>query len=101
VEKIILKLRNSRRNAKIGLSCISVWDGTGLYYWQQIVARPSSKRFVKALRIGFSYFIRIYPACSIVFCCLVYTHYAVPSPWGALVGFSPQTKFQYPQIEVW
>ena len=55
MQKIILKLRNSRRNGNIGLSCISVWDGTGLYYCQQIVASPSSKRFVKALRIVFSY----------------------------------------------
>jgi len=46
VEKIISKLRNNRRNGKIGLSCTSVWDGTGLYYCQQIVASPSSKRFV-------------------------------------------------------
>jgi len=31
-----------------------------LYYCQQIVACPSSKRFVKALRIGLSSFIQIY-----------------------------------------
>ena len=37
------KLSNRRRNGKIDLSCISVWDGTGLYYCQQIVACPSSK----------------------------------------------------------
>jgi len=46
VEKFISKLRNSRRNGKIDLSCISVWDEAGLYYCQQIVACPSSKRFV-------------------------------------------------------
>jgi len=44
MEKIISKLRNNRRNGKIGLSCIS--DGTGLYYCQQNVASPSSKRRV-------------------------------------------------------
>jgi len=49
VLKLISKLRNSRRNGKIDLSCISMWDGTGLHYCQQIVACPSSKRFVKAL----------------------------------------------------
>jgi len=43
VEKIISKLRNCHRSGKIDLSCISVWDGTGLYYSQQIVACPSSK----------------------------------------------------------
>jgi len=42
VYKFISKLRHSRRNGEIGLSCISVWDGTGLYYFQQIVACPSS-----------------------------------------------------------
>jgi len=46
VEIFISKLRNSRKRGKIDLSCISVWDGTGLYYCQQIVNRPSSKRFV-------------------------------------------------------
>ena len=34
-----------------------MWDGAGLYYCQQIFACPSSKRFVKALGIGFSQFI--------------------------------------------
>jgi len=34
VEKFISKLRNSHRNGKINMSCISVWDGTGLYYCQ-------------------------------------------------------------------
>jgi len=43
VEKFISKLRNRRTNGKIDLSCISVWDGTGLYYCQQIVACPCSK----------------------------------------------------------
>jgi len=38
--------QNSHRSGKIDLSCISVWDGAGLYYCQQIVACPSSKRFV-------------------------------------------------------
>jgi len=46
VQKFISKLRNSRRNVKIDLSCISMWDGTGLYYCQQIVACPSSKTFM-------------------------------------------------------
>ena len=54
-ERFSSKLRNSRRNGKTDLSCISVWNGTGLYYCQQVVACPSSKRLVKALRIGFSY----------------------------------------------
>ena len=40
--------RNSCRNGKIDLSCILAWDGTGLYYCQQIVSCPSRKRFVKA-----------------------------------------------------
>jgi len=31
VEKFISKLRNRRRNGKIDLLCISVWDGIGLY----------------------------------------------------------------------
>jgi len=31
---------------KIDLSCISVWDGTGSYYCQQIVVCLSSKRYV-------------------------------------------------------
>ena len=43
VEKLILKPRNSHRRGKIDLSCISVWDGAGLYYCQQIVACPSRK----------------------------------------------------------
>ena len=30
-----------------------MWDGTGSYYSQQFAACPSSKRFVKALRIWF------------------------------------------------
>jgi len=50
-----------------------VQDGNGLFYCQQIIACPSSKIFVKALTIGFSWFIRIYPGCSIAFCRLVYT----------------------------
>jgi len=54
VEKFISKLKSSYRNGKIDLLWISVWDGTESYYSQQIVAWPSSKRFVKALRIGFS-----------------------------------------------
>jgi len=70
-EKFISKLRNSRRNGMIDLSCISVWDGTDTYSCQQIVACPSSKSFVKPLRIGFSKIIRIYPGCSIAFCCLI------------------------------
>ena len=41
---------------------------TGLYYCQQIAACLSSKRFVKALRIGFNF---INPDCSIAFCCFV------------------------------
>ena len=53
VEKFISKLRNSSKSGKIDLSCISVWNGTGLYYCQQIVACSSSKRFVKALSIVF------------------------------------------------
>jgi len=32
-----LKPRNSHRSGKIDLSCISVWDGAGLYYCQEIV----------------------------------------------------------------
>jgi len=46
VEKLISKLRQSCRSGKIDLSCISVWNATGLYYCQQIVACSSSKRFV-------------------------------------------------------
>jgi len=47
MEKFISKLRNRCRNGKIDLSCISVWDGTGLYNCQQIVACPSSKSLWK------------------------------------------------------
>jgi len=49
-ERFCSKLRNSRRNEKIDLPCISVWGRTGLYYCQQIVACPSSKMFVKELK---------------------------------------------------
>jgi len=31
VKEFILKLRNSHKNGKIDLLCISVWDGAGLY----------------------------------------------------------------------
>jgi len=48
VEKFISKQKNSHRNGKIDLSCIS---GTGLYYSQQIVTCPNSKRFMKALKL--------------------------------------------------
>jgi len=48
VEKLISKLRNSRIGGKIDLSWNSMWDGTGLHYCQEIVACPSSKRFLKA-----------------------------------------------------
>ena len=44
-----IKIRNSRRNGKIDLPCISVRGGTGLYYCQQIVPCPSSKIVVKDL----------------------------------------------------
>jgi len=44
-EKSISKLRNSHRSGKFDLSCISVWDGAGLYYCQQIVAQQIHGRF--------------------------------------------------------
>ena len=44
VEIFFSKQRKSRRNEKINLSCISVWEKTGLYYCQQSkVSCPSSK----------------------------------------------------------
>jgi len=54
VEIFISKLSNRRRKGNIDLPCISVCDETGFYDCPQIVAYPSSKRFVKALRIGIS-----------------------------------------------
>jgi len=42
VEKLISKLKSSHRSGKIDVSCISVRDGAGLYYRQQIAACPSS-----------------------------------------------------------
>jgi len=46
IANLISKPRNSHRNGKIDLLCISVWDGAGLYYCQEIVAFPSRKGFV-------------------------------------------------------
>jgi len=57
----VVVLKNSFRNydtvaemEKLTYSAFQCEMEAGLYYFQQIVACPSSKRFVKALRIGFS-----------------------------------------------
>ena len=43
VVRFISKLRNSRRNGKIDILCISVWDGTALYYCHWLLLAPLAK----------------------------------------------------------
>ena len=66
--KIQFETKNSRRNGKIDLPCISVWSGTGLYFCCQIVACPSNKIHEDMMSATLSEFMLIAFVCSASLC---------------------------------
>ena len=73
VEKFSSKLRISRRNGKIVLSCISVWDGTTDYIIVSRLLLVPVVNVCESIENWFQLIHPNYPGCSIAFWCLVYT----------------------------